>query len=189
MDSESTDLQKTQKGEGDAFARLLCQYTPLISVLVSEFSKACPSVDMSEDDLRQEAAIALYLASTAYKADKDVSFGLYAKICIKNRLRTYMQRCLSRSISQIISDCIDDCFEDVPASSDDEPLNVIISNESFEELRQTIKEKLTEYEYEVFMMTSDGISPAGIAETLGKSVKSVYDTVHRIRKKLKKLIK
>ena len=188
MDSESTDLQRTQKGDSDAFARLLCQYSPLISAIVSEFSKACPSVDMSEDDLRQEAAIALYLATTSYKADRDVSFGLYAKICIKNRLRTYMQRCLSRSISQIISDCIDDCFEDVPASSDEEPLNVIISNESYEELRQTIKKQLTEYEYRVFIMTSDGISPAGIAEKLGKSVRSVYGTVQRIRKKLKKLI-
>lgn len=196
MNSEKADLQKARKVDDDAFARLLRQYDPLISSLVSEFSKACPSVDMSEDDLRQEAAIALYLAATSYKADKNVSFGLYAKVCIKNRLSTYMRRCLSRSVSQIVSECIDDCFdgersvsETEAAPSDEEPLNVLISNESFGELRNAVRSALTDREYEVFMLTAEGDSPAEIAEKLGKTVRSVYAAVQRIRKKLKKLIK
>lgn len=195
MNSENADLQNTRKGDDDAFERLLNQYGPLISSLVSEFSKACPSVDMSEDDLRQEAAIALYLAAIAYKEDKNVSFGLYAKICIKNRLSSYMSRCLARSVSQIVSEFIDGYFdgeqnsaETEAAPADEEPLNILISNESCNELRKNVKALLTENEYKVFILTAEGDTPAEIAVKLGKNVKSVYSALQRIRKKLKKLI-
>ncbi len=199
MNSVNTDVQNTQQGDDNAFERLLRQYDPLISALVAEFSKAFPSIDMSEDDLRQEAAIALYNAAMSYRADRHVSFGLYAKICIKNALSDYMRRSIERSVPHIVhivSDYIEGCFADEskesecgPASPDEEPLNVIISNESFRELRQSIKEALTDYEYSVLMCRSEGMTPAQISKKLGKSVKSVYDTVQRARNKLKKLIK
>lgn len=182
------DLIKTKDGDDEAFARLLDTYTPMITSLVSEFSKAYPSVDMNEDDLRQEAAIALYFSALSYKPERGVSFGLYAKICTKNRLLSYMQRSITRSLSQMISDCIDDCFEDEPASDEEQPLNLIISKENSDLLRSRIKQYLTDYEYRVFMMYADGMSPSAIARTMGKNVKSVYNTLQRVRKKLRKIV-
>lgn len=69
-----------------AFVRLYERYLPLINRLVTQFS---PNLACAEDaaDLRQEAALALYQAAMAYRLDQDeVAFGLFAKVCITNRM-------------------------------------------------------------------------------------------------------
>ena len=180
---------RTRYGDNEAFRRLLETYNPMISSLVTEFSRSYPAVDVNEDDLRQEAAIALYFAALSYKPEKNVSFGLYAKICTKNRLTSYVRNCVARSLSRSISDYIDDCFDNEPAASDaEQPLNLLISQENCDALKKCIRHALTDYEYDVFMMYADDISPAEIAERLGKDRKSVYNTLQRVRQKLKKLI-
>lgn len=190
MDILQEDVMRAKYGDNEAFKRLLDAYTPMISSLVSEICRSCPTLDI-KDDLKQEAAIALYFSALSYKADKGVSFGLYAKICTKNRLTSYVQKSLARSLSRIVSDCIDDCFEDnnEPAADDEEqPLNLLISKESSDMLKKRIKAELTDYEYTVFMYHADGVRPSDIAKKLGKSSKSVYNTLQRVRQKLKKLV-
>ncbi len=188
MDILQEDVMRTRYGDNEAFNRLLDAYTPMISSLVSEICRSCPTLDI-KDDLRQEAAIALYFSALSFKADKGVSFGLYAKVCIKNRLTSYVQKSLARSLSRVISDCIDDCFDNEPAADDNEqPLNLIISKESCDMLKKRIRAELTDYEYNVFMLHAEGDSPSAISKKLDKNVKSVYNTLQRVRQKLRKLV-
>lgn len=189
LDILQEDVMRTKYGDNEAFRRLLEAYDPMISSLVTEFSRSCPGCDVSEDDLRQEAAIALYFSALSYKAEKNVSFGLYAKICTKNRLTSYVKKSVAKSLSRMISDCIDDCFDCETAADDaEQPLNQLISAENCEALKKRIRSGLTDYEYEVFMLYADGLAPAEISEQLGKEPKSVYNTLQRVRKKLKKLL-
>ncbi len=188
MDSLKEDLMRTKYGDNEAFRRLLDAYSPMINSLVSEFSRSCPTLDIS-DDLKQEAAIALYFSALSYKEDKGVSFGLYAKICTKNRLTSYVQNTVAKSLSQLISDCVDDCFDDEPiADEKQQPLNLLISKENCDVLKKRIKAELTEYEYRVFMLYADGETPSQISKILGKNAKSVYNTLQRVRMKLRKLV-
>lgn len=188
MDFLQEDVMRTKYGDNEAFRRLLDAYSPMIASVVAEISRSCPTVDI-KDDLKQEAAIALYFSALSYKAEKGVSFGLYARICIKNRLISYVQKSLARSLSQIVSECIDDCFEDEPAADDSEqPLNLIISKENCDVLKKRIKAELTDYEYNVFILYADGETPSSISKKLSKNVKSVYNTLQRVRNKLKKLV-
>lgn len=189
LDIFQEDVMRTKYGDNEAFRRLLETYDPMISSLVAEFTRSYPAVDVNEDDLRQEAAIALYFSALSYKPEKNVSFGLYAKICTKNRLTSYVRNCVARSLSRSISDYIDDCFDDEPAANDaEQPLNLLISQETCDALKKCIKNALTDYEYEVFMLHVDGLSPAETAARLGKDRKSVYNSLQRVRQKLKKLI-
>ncbi|MBO4423843.1 MAG: sigma-70 family RNA polymerase sigma factor [Clostridia bacterium] len=189
MDNLQEDVLRTKYGDNEAFRRLLDAYRPMISSLVTEFSRFCPTACINEDDLGQEAAIALYFAALSYKPDKGVSFGLYAKICTKNRLTSYVQKSIAKSLSQMISDCIDDCFEDEPAADDDQqPLNLIISKENCDALKKRIRAELTDCEYSVFMLSADGDAPSEISKKLGVNVKSVYNTLQRVRQKLRRLI-
>ncbi len=189
LDICQEDVMRTKYGDNEAFRRLLDAYNPMISVLVSEFARSYPAAEVSEDDLRQEAAIALYFSALSYKPEKNVSFGLYAKICTKNRLTSYVRNCVARSLSRSISDYIDDCFEDEPAASDaEQPLNLLISQESCDALKKSIRSALTDYEYEVFMLYADGESPSSVAKRLGKDRKSVYNCIQRVRQKIKSLI-
>ena len=182
------DVMRAKYGDNEAFRRLLDAYQPVISSLVSEFQRSCPTLDI-KDDLKQEAAIALYFSALSYKEEKGVSFGLYAKICIKNRLTSYVEKSVAKSLSRMISDCIDDCFEDEPAADDEtQPLNLLISKENCDLLKKRIKSKLTDYEYRVIMLYADGQTPSDISKSLGKNVKSVYNTLQRVRQKLRSLV-
>ena len=84
MDSLKEDLMRTKYGDNEAFRRLLDAYSPMINSLVSEFSRSCPTLDIS-DDLKQEAAIALYFSALSYKEDKGVSFGINLHIIMEKR--------------------------------------------------------------------------------------------------------
>lgn len=188
LDILQEDVMRTRYGDNEAFKRLLDAYTPMISSLVSEICRSCPALDI-KDDLKQEAAIALYFSALSYKPEKGVSFGLYAKICTKNRLTSYVQKSIAKSLSQIVSECIDDCFGNEPAADDNEqPLNMIISKENCDALKKRIKSELTDYEYSVFIRYADGETPSAISKKLGKSAKSVYNTLQRVRQKLKRLV-
>jgi DNA-binding CsgD family transcriptional regulator len=46
---------------------------------------------------------------------------------------------------------------------------------------------LSDYEYGVFMMYADGDTPKKISARTGKNVKSVYNTIQRVRKKLENI--
>ena len=50
------------------------------------------------------------------------------------------------------------------------------------------KVDLTEFEFKVFSMKLDGYSFEEIANTLDKDVKSLYNTFHRVKGKVKKII-
>ncbi|MBQ7364263.1 MAG: helix-turn-helix domain-containing protein [Clostridia bacterium] len=78
-------LKAIQSGNENAFAELLSQYQPLIQKMAQSFLNVCPELD--REDLIQEASLALSNAAKHYRLDETgVTFGLYAKICIKNRL-------------------------------------------------------------------------------------------------------
>ena len=52
-----------------------------------------------------------------------------------------------------------------------------------------INSNLTEFEKDVFRYKIDGYSFDEIANTLNRDVKSIYNTFHRIKIKIKRIIK
>ena len=186
MDSCTIDFDGIRNGDEGSFSALLSDYSPLISSLVKKYVKD-PS---TEEDLRQEASIALYLAALSYRETGGSTFGLYAKICIKNRLISYLRKYGRADSAAAISDDIDEYYAHTqPYSSEEaDPLNVLISGENLSSLRRRIEEALTPYENEVFARYAAGCSYREIARDLGKNEKSVGNAVYRIKAKLKKLV-
>ena len=180
-------MNSQQKNE--KFGQLTADYAPLIKSLVFRFMSTYGVLKADEDDLNQEALIALYSAALSYKEDKGVTFGLYAKICIENRLTTYAKKITKNPEPQ--TESIDDCFNnginELAADIDGQPIDRAASKETCETLKERIKAELTDYEYNVFMSYADGASPSEIAKKLKREPKSVYNKLQRARKKLKKL--
>ena len=90
---QSSEMQKLicdiQNGVPLSFETVYSLYGPLINSLAEKYGGS--SLSGAElEDLRQEAAIALYDAALAFNPERGVSFGLYAKICIKNRIISSM---------------------------------------------------------------------------------------------------
>ncbi|MBR4293293.1 MAG: sigma-70 family RNA polymerase sigma factor [Clostridia bacterium] len=178
MDNSINELLVSlKKGDDGAFASIEKQYTPLIDNLTQNLMSL---PDMDGDDFRQEAIIALYMAACSYDPSKtSVTFGLYAKICIRNRLISILRRrrCMT-----------DELCEDLIANEDDNPEYAAINAAGFESLMEKIEQSLTELEKSVFKLYISGTANEDIGSSLGLARKSIDNAIYRIRAKIRKLI-
>ncbi len=175
-----------KSGDDDACAELLRRYAPLIdSSVIGAVSLMSNATRTDEEEFRQEAVIKLYQSALRYdSANEDVSFGLYAKICIKNRMISLIRR-----HSGILSVGDDDAvLPEDGISSEPDPSESLLLTESEKELNYKIKAVLSPFEYEVYDLYVDGAKPSTIAKTLDVSVKTVENALYRMRSKLQKLI-
>ena len=74
-------LLLAKEGDGDAFARLAEEYKPMLDAAVASYKSDLCEQDVEE--LHQEALLAFHRAVQSYELlYGNVSFGLYAKICV-----------------------------------------------------------------------------------------------------------
>ena len=173
-----------QKGDQNAFVKLLEAYDPLISSMVSKF-KIDGMSEPDQEDLRQEAVLAFYSSLVSYDPNiSGVEFGLYAKVCICNRLVSQM-RIMKKHLSQSVLSY--ELFENI--AGQDDPAARVVELEEERSLLRLINDNLSKYEQKVFRMYVSGMSAFEMAEKLDSNEKSVNNAVYRIRKKLKDIIK
>ena len=155
-------------------------YKPLIESTAKSY--ALSSFDM--DDVKQEAMIALYNAALAYDPSKNVTFGAYAKVCIRNRITSYL-RC---SQENALVSSIEETEQDPNEPDFETPEEIVISKESLCNLNRRIDEALTDFEKSVFALYIGNTPYAAMANALGKPTKSIDNAIHRIKAKLRKLL-
>jgi RNA polymerase sporulation-specific sigma factor len=135
---------------------------------------------ISFDELFSEACIALHSAALKYDTEQStVTFGLYAKICIRHRLLDLVSASSSVTESDIDVDSIT-----VTPSLDSR----LADAERFELLMQKSKGILSDYEYKVLILHVQGYKTSQIAEALGREPKSVDNAKNRIFKRLRETI-
>ena len=174
-------LLRAKAGNNAAFSELTENYSPLIDSMTERYRAEARLCNLEPEDLRQEAVIALYGAVKAFHVDqKDVTFGLFAKICIRNRLIGIVRKHRGRSESG--------GADSDPELSMSNPEQDLIERENYEQLTKVIDESLTDYEKSVFKLFILDKSYREIAGALGRDVKSVDNAVCRIKKKLKQRI-
>jgi len=176
-------LLAVRAGDQIAFVRLYERYLPLICRLVSSFSSRFVCEEDAED-FRQEAALALYQAALAFRLDqKDVEFGLFAKICMTNRMIDRL-RFLERSGRQEVYSEEDE----VAGGSDSDPVSHLLEVEAVSALHSVIDGHLSGYEQRVLSLYLGGYSAREIAQAVARDEKSVTNAIYRIRAKLRTLL-
>lgn len=180
------DLVKAVKsGDDDACGALLRRYAPLVDSMVYNTMPLLSSASRAdEDELRQEAVIKLYQSALAYDENQtDTSFGLYAKICIKNRMISLVRR--QRGDGVVFGEDFAENISETEIASD--PSEALLDREREHELDAKIKSKLSPLEYEVYDLHMEGAGIRQIAETLHISEKTVENALYRMKSKLQKL--
>lgn len=178
-------IKSVKNGDDDACAELLQAYAPLIGKTVRATVMRLPaSSNTDEDELRQEAAIKLYQAAMSYDPESEVSFGLYAKICIRNRMISLLRR-YHDNAELFADDLTEEILDGVVAS---DPSEAVLDSEQEHELDGRIRDILSPLEYDVFNLYIDGEKPTEIAKALGISVKTAENAVYRMRSKIGKLL-
>ena len=162
---------RTREGDNEAFSRLVSLYTPMMNKVVR-------STSLEADEVFSECCIALYRAAISFDTEQsDVTFGLYAQICVTHRVRDLLR---SRRGVEIVSDLdVDDIAVDGGIVSSLE------RRELMDNLRVSARRVLSDYELRVLGLWLEGVGASDIAERLSRTVKSVENTKARILKKLR----
>ncbi len=171
--SDVNELIKSFKGgDESAFVDIVSLYTPMMQSV----ARKC-AVDF--DEVFSDACMALYRAAVTYDTKQnDVTFGLYAKICVNRGICDYIRR---ESGDSHIDDGVD--VEDVADTED--AADELLRREERENFRRDARGILSEYEYRVLLMWLGGEKTADIASALAVSAKSVDNAKARILKKLR----
>ena len=179
-------LALTKSGDQSAFEKLRLIYLPLLESQSSRH--ILPDMTVQDiEDLKQEALIVFGNAVRSYDFDvSGVEFGLYAKICIENRLASYVRSYTRQMRSRVVP------LEDAEHFSDSNTKDIfqtLVDREVNEELARSINKMLSDYESRIWWLYVSGMSVSRIAEHVGApDAKSVSNAVYRIRKKLRESI-
>ncbi len=176
-------LLLAKEGDGDAFARLAEEYKPMLDAAVASYKSDLCEQDVEE--LHQEALLAFHRAVQSYELlYGNVSFGLYAKICVGKALVSALRQFKKNAGVVVIP--LDEIEPSEFITGD--PATSVIEKENAAELRAFIRENLSKYENSVWWMHYSGMSIDEIAESLNTSKKSVSNAIARIKRKLRTLL-
>ena len=176
-----------KSGNQDAFERLLDEYRPLICSLVSEAVKEHPFSISDYEDLYQEALILFYRALKKYDTKQDVvAFGLFAKICIRNGLKTQAKKLQKRLSMLSLED--DETTKITDELNSEKPGDRLMEEESYLQLYDCVRTTLSSYENRIWWLYLSGRTAKEIAVQLEKNEKSVQNAIFRIRRKLRNVI-
>ena len=165
-------------GDSHAFELLAAEYAPLLDAAVAAYAGKLQEQDLEE--LRQEALLAFFRAIHRYDPlYGNVSFGLYAKVCVRNGVTSAVRSLLASGSRSTLP--MEACEADILPDPQDE----IIEKEKADELRAMIRSLLSDYENTVWWAFYSGVPVKTIAAQLGKSVRSVENALSRIRRKLR----
>ena len=183
MSDVSELIRKVRNGDQDAFGVLSSHYSPLILSMTQIFSTLCEADDAEKEDILQEAMVAFYRASLQYDLNLDgVSFGLFAKICIRNRLISLLRR-LPGSVRLMAGDELE-----AWAGGGGDPLEGVLQREDVARIMAIVNNELSPYEKKIFSLYMLGRTSDEIALSVGKTKKSVSNAIYRIRVKIKGLL-
>ncbi len=168
-------------GNDDVLHILVSRYTQHIKIKANELSKAY-NIDI--EDLTQEGLIALYSAVKVYKYDVSL-FSTFASVCIKRGMLTF---CRSQNRKKDIPrEKLIYADYDIEISQVKSPEAILIEKEGSYILTEDIKRILSSLEYRVLLAYIAFNSYDEIAGHLGLTVKSVNNTMCRVRRKIKEL--
>lgn len=183
-------LMLAKNGDQVAYGKLLERYDPLLLAAVSAYRMEGMTAQDAED-MKQEASLVFCNAVRSYDSTRDgVAFGLYAKICVGNAMKSFIRSFRRHRHGEIVS--IDDDRAIAPhvdrLVDTEDVASGLIARETFYLLYCRIREELSAYENRVWWLYVAGATAGEIGKELGRSEKSVSNAIYRIRRKLRQVL-
>ena len=184
---EKSELEKLliniRNGSDEAFETLLESYLPLVCSMSDKYARKFESdhIDSLVQELRQDARLALYKAALSYEIGNDaVSFGLYAKICIRNAMVSELRKLSSAEKKKRKAA--------MNAKVTEDDADAVRERAALLEAVKNADCGLSEYEKTVLGMVLEGKTVAQISAATGNDPKSVSNAVFRAKKKLRTVL-
>jgi len=140
-----------------------------------------------KDDLIQEGMIGLFKAIKDFDCGRDASFYTFAELCITRQMYTAIQAAGRKKhgpLNSYMSIYEDDFQKEGGINPEDD----VIDKERVLSIEQSFEKELSNLERQVLDLKLMDMDYKDIAAVLGKSPKSIDNTLQRIKTKLKAVV-
>lgn len=191
-------VRLAQDGDKDAEHEIVLRFMGLVRLKTRPYFL----IGADDSDLLQEGAIGLVSAIREYSPARGVAFRSFAETCIVHQLFTAIKSATRKKHSPLNNYISID--KNVSAESDESentlldtmiqpgginPEDAFLEREEYGEFLMKIQNELTELERSVLNLFLAEKSYGEIAEELGKTQKSVDNSIQRVKKKISSILK
>lgn len=195
-DNDNELLYLISECSEEANEKIYEKYSPAIESYVKKYMSLIEGTGIDYNDLYQEGLLGLASAINNYSTNKDIKFSTFAFTCIKRKILTAIKNAnrkkhsiLNESFSlDYRNDDSKDSFENLIPSTSEGIDDMLVTKEKEKYFNKRINETFTDFEKEVYELKINGFTYEEIANTLGKTYKSIESALFRIRIKLKKIM-
>ena len=167
-------ITAAKSGDEGAFEELVNTYKPMIDAIIRRFS-------LDVRDAFSEACMSFYRAVSSYElGQNDVTFGLYAKICVERSLID-LQRREGKTASHYVDNEVD--VDKIAVSGGVQAM--LEHREQAAYFLSVAKDTLSGFEFDVYRHWMLGYKTSDIASILGVTAKAVDNAKNRMLKKLR----
>ena len=180
----NTILKKAQTGDSEAIDWILKEYSKILSFNAQKYYL----IGAEQEDLLQEGILGLLKAIKFYDETKS-SFSSFAFLCIRREMISAIRKANTQKNSVLnealtTSSMIEDSSDvDNYISSENNPEEAYLLKEEIKEFKNFSDKNFSKLEKEVLKYLIRGYSYREIAKILSKNLKSIDNTIQRIRKK------
>jgi len=181
----------------DAKDLLFEKYKYIIDIELKKYSSMARVLGYDYNDLYQDALVGFSDALVSYRTDKHAALASFITLCVDRKLQVCIKKAgrlknklLNESLSlEHVYDAYTSPLMDLLSDNkENDPLENIVKEEKMAELVSSIKERLSDMEYEVYSLMVNGLKYDEIATLLNKDLKQVDNTIQRIKGKIKKIL-
>lgn len=194
-DNELVNLVCEQSEE--ARDLLYDKYSYIVDIIYNKYKKSAYYLSVDLTELKQEALVGFSDALVCFDQDKDVSLSTFISLCVERRVRNYVRKADTHK-NKILKSAysLDATYGDeneIPlvekiGDSSADPQITIEEIENIKYLKKQIDELLSPSEKEVYELLINDFSYEDIALILNKNIKAIYNTVQRLRLKIKNIL-
>jgi RNA polymerase sporulation-specific sigma factor len=187
-------VERVRAGDERALDTLLSRYRNFARSKARSYFLA----GSDREDVVQEGMIGLFKAIRDFDLSQDTPFRAFAELCISRQILTAIKTAnrqkhqpLNASVSLDAPSYGDDRSDStlgdrIEASISSDPVELVISAQEIEAIRDSMRSNLTQLEGDVLRLYMDGKSYEEIAGALGNHVKSIDNALQRIKRKLQR---
>lgn len=194
---EEEKLIVLAKNNEEAKNELYKKYKYIEDILIRKYSSIAISLNIDINELVSEASFAFSDAINSYQNDKNAKLSTFISLCIDRRLQKLIKKYSSEK-AKVLNNTYsldynynEDGLTLKDLISDDsmnDPLNKLAEEQEYNELLIKIKGILSESEYEVFKLYSNGFDYLTIALITNKNSKQIDNTIQRLKHKIRDIL-
>ena len=190
MVTDSELLMLIHEENEEALKILIDRYIHITKIISNNYRRCINYLGITEDEICNEGLKAIMGAINNYNEYSGFLFNSYVSKIIHTNIKNLIIR-HNNDKNKLLDYNYNKkgiILDDLIGDNTDNPEKIIIMNERIREILAILKNNLSEKEYKIIIMVGKGIKYKVIGNKFNMKLKTVYNTVYRIRCKIDKIM-